>query len=55
MEQLLDVLLPDRARKRGARTYTDAGLRRRVNELALEKITDSEARDYIIVAMKQKE
>lgn len=55
IESLLDTLLPDRVRKRGAKTYTDRGLRKRVNELALEKITDQEAKNYIIEAMKHKE
>ena len=55
IETLLDTLLPDRIRKRGAKTYTDQGLRRRVNELALEKITNSEAKFYIEEAMRHKE
>lgn len=55
MEEALDLLLPDRKRKRGATTYTSQGLRKRVNELALEKITNPEAKKHIIEAMEKKE
>lgn len=55
IEETLNLLLPDRVRKRGASTYTSDGFRRRINELALEKIIDPEAKKYLQLAMKNKE
>ena len=55
MEEALDILVPTRVKKRGAKTYTDSGFRKRINDLTLEVITDDQAKKYISEAMSQKE
>ena len=55
LNEALNILVPNKIRKRGAQTYTDSGFRKRINELALEKIVDGKAKDYIKEAMEQKE
>lgn len=55
MEEVLNILVPTRVRKRGAKTYTNSGFRKRINDLALEVITDKQAYKCISEAMSQKE
>jgi hypothetical protein len=44
---MLNVLVPARIKKRKANTYTEKGLRNRINEIALRSITDAKAREYV--------
>lgn len=54
LSDLLEIMVPQKVKKRGASTYTSRGFRQRINEIALSTITNDEARGYIKQAMDNK-